>query len=147
MESRVALLSKLCPAAEDKDITICAPVRLPPDTPKADALRMAANLVYDVGLESFRVCLNVFPNEMSGGFDARQLMRQTGSLGAMVRMFYSPCLGEELEAIHVRSMVEALRWHEFTGGIVFCPVNVAGDRIPSVCRGISELVEVVRAGI
>lgn len=146
LQARVALLGRLCPVAEEKGITVCAPVRFPPDSPRADGLRVAANLVYDVGLESFRVCMNLFPNEMSGGLDGRKLMRQTGSLGAMVRLFYSPSLGEELEATDLRALVEALKWHGCSGGIVFCPASVDVDRIPAVCQRIEELLEVVRVG-
>lgn len=144
VQPRVALLGKLCPRAEEKGITVCAPVRFPPDSPTADALRVAANLVYDVGLKSFKVCMNVFPNEMPGGLDGRKLLRQTGSLGAMIRLFYSASLGEELEAVDVRTLAEALRWHEFSGGIVFCPDHVAEERIPAVCARIGELIEIVR---
>ncbi len=144
IKPRIELLGKICPLAEEKGITVCAPVRLPPDSPEADALRVAANLVYDVGLASFRACLNIFPNEMPGGLDARKLMRQTGSLGAMVRLFYAPCLGEDLETSDVRALVEALKWHGFNGGLVFCPLNVGEERIPTICEGIAELIDVVR---
>ncbi len=141
---RLAFLRRLCPVAADKGITLCAPVRFPPDSPAADALKVGANLIYDLGVDNFRVCLNLFPNDMPGGLEARALIRQTGSLAALVRLFYSPELGEELEAVDVRALVAALQWHEFAGGVVFCPGRVAADRIVAVCEQVAELLEIVR---
>jgi tetratricopeptide (TPR) repeat protein len=36
IQPRIALLSRICPVAEEKGITVCAPVRFPPDSPQAD---------------------------------------------------------------------------------------------------------------
>lgn len=142
--NRLLLLNKICPVAEEKGLVVCMPVRVPSDAPGADGLRVAANLIYEAGFKKFRVCLNVFPNDLPSGLDAKNLLRKTASLTAIIRLFYSPCLGEELSVNDVKDLVKAIKWHDFSGCVTLAPEGVPDSQIKKVCQQIGELVDLLQ---
>ena len=141
--NRLLLLNKICPVAAEKGLIICLPVRVPSDAPGANGLRMAANLIYEAGFNNFRVCLNVFPNDLPNGLDAKQLLHKTASVTAVIRLFYSPCLGEELPIRDIKELVKAVKWHDFSGCVTLAPAGVPNNQIKNICEDIEELVDLL----
>ncbi|MDT8390140.1 MAG: hypothetical protein RRC34_06490 [Lentisphaeria bacterium] len=142
--NRLLLLNKVCPVAEEKGLVVCMPVRVPSDAPGADGSRMAANLIYEAGFKHFRVCLNVFPNDLPSGLDAKNLLRKTASLTAVICLFYSPCLGEELSENDLKDLVRAAKWHNFSGCVTLAPEGVPDSQIPKTCHQLAEVVDLLR---
>lgn len=142
--NRLILLNKICPVAQEKGLVVCLPVRVPSDAPGADGLRMAANIIYEAAFENFRVCLNVFPNDLPNGLDAKNLLRKAASLTAVIRLFYSPCLGEELSVYDLKDLVKTLKWHGLSGCVTLAPEGVPENQIKKICRNLGELVDLLQ---
>ena len=145
--SRVALLRKLIPVAEDSHISLCSPVRVPPEFPGSREMQVAANLIHDAEIPHFRAALNLFPGELDRERGLKEVSRHATFLSGLIRIHYPPMGDDEMDPDWVRALVAELNWNGYEGGIVFCPEECELGKVGPACEYAGEMLELARMEI
>ena len=136
---QVSLIRPLLPAAIEAGITLCIPVRYPYPFPGSREWGAAENLVYEIMHPACRLGLNLFPAELDADFDLIPFLRNCFFHLDLIRLHYSPALGETLSRPQQESWADGLRRHGFKGCVIFCPVASGETGIRDACREVDLL--------
>ena len=131
--ARVEFLKRIVTPLDSYGLTLCLNVRYPLERPGSREWDLAINIVHDVMHPMLRMGVDVFPGELPGEFDAMTFVRNTGMNLGVIRFVYEPGLGETMTHGDLTSWNEALRWHGFRGGIVFCPRQRRHTTLADIC--------------
>lgn len=124
--------------AHEAGLILCLPVRLPRYGRELHEWDYAANIVHEVQHDACRLVVDIFPAELSAGFDASEFVRSSCFRVGVLRFHYHPCLGEDMSVSQHEEWARVLRLHGFNGAVILCPEAHASEGIcTAVTNGVA----------
>lgn len=141
----VALVRQLLPAAVERGLTLNLPLHHPPVFPGSREWNAAANLAAEVMHPACAFELNLDAGEIQDGFDFAGTLRELGFHLNLLRIHFTPAMGEDPSADQLQEWSRLLQHQGFKGAVIFCPRVTSAEGIPEACAMLDRFAEFFHA--
>ncbi len=134
------LVRQILATMMEQGMTFCLPLRLPLSWPGSREWQAAANLAAEVLHPACAYALTLELGDLPADFPFESHIRELGFHLQILRLAYTPALGETPTTAQVTEWHRILQRQGFKGVVVFCPRLSSVDGIRDACLRLDALI-------